>query len=204
MSQDATIDTTDTTIENLEREAGSCATGSEASLQEEDGGSLLRREVEQLNVRLSEALAKNEELKSEVLRAGAETQNVRRRAERDVENAHKYSLERFVSELTAVVDSLDLGIQSIPATDESQKVSREGMILTHRVLVDTLKKFGVTIVDPMNEPFNPQMHQAVATQERTDVAPNVVLNVLQKGFMLAERVIRPAMVLVSKGPESDG
>jgi molecular chaperone GrpE len=201
MSQDAIIDTN---VENLEKRAESCEAGGGASSQEGDGGSLLRREVEQLNLRLSEALAKNEELKSEVLRAGAETQNVRRRAERDVENAHKYSLERFVSELTAVVDSLDLGIQSIPATDEAQKVSREGMILTHRVLVDTLKKFGVAIVDPMNEPFNPQFHQAVATQERTDVAPNVVLNVLQKGFVLAERVIRPAMVLVSKAPESDG
>lgn len=201
MSQDAAIDAN---VENLEKGAEQCQSSSDVSHREDDGGLVLRREVEQLNFRLSEALAKNEELKAEVLRAGAETQNVRRRAERDVENAHKYSLERFVSELTAVVDSLDLGIQSIPATDEVQKVSREGMVLTHRVLVDALKKFGVAIVEPMNEPFNPQFHQAVATQERTDIAPNIVLNVLQKGFVLAERVIRPAMVLVSKGPESDG
>jgi len=201
MSQDAAIDAN---VEDLEKRAEQCQSSGDVSHREDDGSLVLRREVEQLNLRLSEALAKNEELKAEVLRAGAETQNVRRRAERDVENAHKYSLERFVSELTAVVDSLDLGIQSIPATDEVQKVSREGMVSTHRVLVDALKKFGVAIVEPMNEPFNPQFHQAVATQERTDIAPNIVLNVLQKGFVLAERVIRPAMVLVSKGPESDG
>ncbi len=170
-------------------------------LREENA--FLKQEIERLNLRLSEAQSVSEDLKAEVLRAGAEAQNVRRRADREVENAHKYSLEKFTSELTIVVDSLELGIQSVPEGDEAQKTSREGMVLTHRTFIDALRKFGVTVVDPINQAFNPQFHQAVATQESINVASNMVLAVLQKGFLLSDRVIRPAMVLVSKAPLSD-
>lgn len=130
------------------------------------------------------------------VRAMAELDNIRRRAERDVANAHRYSLEKFSSALLPVVDSLEQALQL--ADKESDSSMREGLELTMKLFVDVLDKFDVKQLDPVGEVFDPQQHEAMAMQESADVAPNTVLLVFQKGYKLNDRVIRPARVVVAK------
>jgi molecular chaperone GrpE len=134
------------------------------------------------------------------LRMAADLQNVRRRAEQDVEKAHKFALERFTNDLLPVVDSLERGLELSSPDDEAIKAVREGMELTLKLFLDTLKRFQVEQVDPHGAPFNPEHHQAMAMEESTHVEPNSVLKVFQKGFLLNGRLLRPAMVVVSKAP----
>src|SRR3569833_1922033 len=136
---------------------------------------------------------------NQLLLARAETENVRRRAERDVEGAHKYALERFVNELLPVKDSLELGLAAASGEGDLAKI-REGMELTLKMLSSALEKFGVKTLDPKGEKFNPALHQAMAMQEVRDAEPNIVLTVYQKGYLLNDRLIRPAMVVVSRLP----
>ncbi|BAU76615.1 nucleotide exchange factor GrpE [Metapseudomonas furukawaii] len=136
------------------------------------------------------------------LRAVAELQNIRRRAEQDVEKAHKFALERFANDLLPVVDSLERGLEMTSATDEAIKPVREGMELTLKLFHDTLKRFQVEAVDPHGTPFNPEHHQAMAMEESTHVEPGSVLKVFQKGYLLNGRLLRPAMVVVSKAPSA--
>ena len=131
------------------------------------------------------------------MRAQAELENVRRRVTRDVENAHKYALERFVQELLPVVDSMELGISAAASAAEQESV-REGMELTLKKLRDTLQKFGVTPIDPCDEKFDPQRHEAVTMQDGAGAQPGTVLTVMQKGYELNGRLVRPAMVVVAK------
>jgi molecular chaperone GrpE len=138
-----------------------------------------------------------EALKADVLRAHAETQNARRRAEQDVEKARKFALEKFVGELLPVADNLERAIASGNSEDEGQKVVLEGVALTHKSLLDTLKKFKVEAIDPHGEPFDPQLHQAMSMVPNPDAEPNTVLTVFQKGYTLNGRLVRPAMVVVS-------
>jgi len=147
---------------------------------------------------LTEAQAKAEEYWDAVLRARADLENVRRRSEIDVSNAHKFALEKFVQELLPIVDSMELGLAA--AVSESAEVEkfREGSELTLKMFVAALEKFGCTQVDPLGEKFNPDLHQAITMQEKDDVAPNTVLAVVQKGYQLNERLVRPAMVIVAK------
>ena len=152
---------------------------------------------EQLLLTLEDAKAKADQHWNQLLLARAETDNVRRRAERDVEAAHKYALERFVTELLPVKDSLELGLAAASDGGDVAKL-REGMELTLKLLSSVLEKFGVKTVDPKGEKFNPELHQAMAMQEMTNVEPNVVLTVYQKGYLLNDRLIRPAMVVVSR------
>lgn len=151
----------------------------------------------------AEVVALQEEvaqLKEQALRAQAEAQNARRRAEQDVEKARKFALEKFVSELLPVADNLERAITSGDAEDEAQKAILEGVELTHKSLIDTLKKFQVEAIDPEGEPFDPQLHQAMSMVPSPDVEPNTVLNVFQKGYTLYGRLVRPAMVVVSSAP----
>ncbi len=138
-----------------------------------------------------------EALKADVLRAHAETQNARRRAEQDIERARKFALEKFVAELLPVADNLERAIASGNAEDEGQKIVLEGVALTHKSLLDTLKKFKVEAIDPHGEPFDPELHQAMSMVPNPDVEPNTVLTVFQKGYTLNGRLVRPAMVVVS-------
>ena len=138
-----------------------------------------------------------EALKADVLRAHAETQNARRRAEQDVEKARKFALEKFVGELLPVADNLERAIASGNSEDEGQKVVLEGVALTHKSLLDTLRKFKVEAIDPHGEPFDPQLHQAMSMVPNPDAEPNTVLTVFQKGYTLNGRLVRPAMVVVS-------
>jgi len=146
---------------------------------------------------LEEQLA---EAQDQSLRVAADMQNVRRRAELDVEKAHKFALEKLVVDLLPVVDSLERGLELTHSDDEANKSVREGMELTLKLLVDTLKRYQVDALDPHGEPFNAEHHQAMAMQESPEVEPNSVLKVFQKGYLLNGRLLRPAMVVVSKAP----
>lgn len=148
------------------------------------------------------ALAKAEEeiagLKDQLIRTQAEMQNVRRRAEMDVEKAHKFGLEKFANEMLNVVDNLERGLAAAPEEEATQAI-REGMEMTLSGLISSLSRFSVEQVNPEGEAFNPDLHQAVSMIENAELAPNTVMAVMQKGYTLHGRLLRPAMVVVSKG-----
>jgi molecular chaperone GrpE len=161
-------------------------------------------EHEELSLMLEDARAKADEHWNQLLRANAELENARKRARLDVENAHKFALEKFVLELLPVKDSLEMGLAAASSgADESggneaaaQLV--EGTELTLKMLTNAMEKFGIVEINPVGEPFNPDIHQAMSMQESEEHAPNTVMMVMQKGYQLNERLIRPAMVVVSK------
>ena len=136
--------------------------------------------------------------KDMALRAQADAQNVKRRAEQDVEKARKFALERFSGELLPVVDNLERALEAAPADDEAARALTEGVELTLKSLLDVMGKFHIEVVDPQGEPFDPQFHQAMSMVENNEVEPNTVVAVMQKGYTLSGRLIRPAMVMVSK------
>ncbi len=137
--------------------------------------------------------------KDQALRAQAEMQNVRRRAEQDVEKARKFALERFVNDLLPVADNLERALAAIDAEDEAQKPIIEGVELTLKSLIDTLGKYQVEQINPLGEPFDPQLHEAMAMVPNPDMEPNSVMDVMEKGYSLNGRLIRPARVVVVKG-----
>ena len=139
-----------------------------------------------------------EELKESVLRAQAELLNVRRRAERDVENAHRYAIEKFAKDLLAVLDSMDRALELARTTDGFDMAMLEGTEMTHKLLLDTAAKHGVEAIDPVGVAFDPKEHQAMSMVPSTEHAPNTVMAVMQKGYKLEGRVIRAAMVVVSQ------
>ncbi|WP_116367474.1 nucleotide exchange factor GrpE [Parahaliea mediterranea] len=138
------------------------------------------------------------QLKDVALRAQAEAQNAKRRAELDVEKARKFALEGFARELLPVVDNLERALESAAGDEAQVKAIAEGVELTLKSLQDALKRFNIVAVDPQGEPFDPQLHQAMSMVENPDVEPNTVIAVMQKGYTLNERLVRPAMVMVSK------
>ena len=149
-------------------------------------------------------LQENERLKMEVqessdkaVRATAELDNIRKRTSRDIENAHKFALERFVNELLPVVDSMELGINASQSAEDIESL-REGMDLTLKMLFDCMGKFGVKTIDPAGEKFDPEWHEAVSMQELEGSEPGQVVTVIQKGYELNGRLVRPAMVVVAK------
>ena len=154
--------------------------------------------AEDLNEALAEANRAAQENLDRALRAQAELENVRRRVERDLQNAHKFALERFVSELLPVKDSLELGLSASTEKGASVESITEGAELTLRMLEQAMEKFGVRVVDPAGEPFNPEFHQAITMQESDTAESGTVLTVVQKGYLLNERLVRPAMVIVAK------
>lgn len=177
----------DPVVEELDQEAVMQAE-EEALVQAEDDL------IEQLN----QAKSKAEENWDLLLRTKAEMENLRRRTQIDLENAHKYGIEKFVSELIPVMDSMELGLVAEEASAESL---REGMTLTINMVSQMFDKFNIKMIDPMNEKFDPELHQAMAAQPTDDVEPNTVMAVMQKGYVLNERLVRPAMVMVSKAAE---
>ncbi|MEQ9465224.1 MAG: nucleotide exchange factor GrpE [Haliea sp.] len=134
------------------------------------------------------------------LRAHADAQNIKRRAEQDVEKARKFALESFSRELLPVVDNLERTLAVTAGHDETVKPIIEGVELTLKSFTDALRKFNIEPVDPEGEPFDPQLHQAMSMVENADVEPNTVIAVMQKGYTLNSRLVRPAMVMVSKAP----
>ncbi len=132
------------------------------------------------------------------LRAQADAQNIQRRAEQDVERARKFALERFASELLPVVDNLERALEAADGSNEAVKPIAEGVELTLKSFLDALAKHSIEQVDPQGEPFDPNLHQAMSMVENKEVEPNSVIAVMQKGYTLNGRLIRPAMVMVSK------
>jgi molecular chaperone GrpE len=165
-----------------------------AAGQETSAGDDAGQTVEALRAELEEANDK-------VLRAYAEAENVRRRAARDVENAHRYALEKFAAELLPVVDSLERAVEAA-ATAEDGNAIGEGVELALKLFVTTLAKAGIEQVDPLGAPFDPQQQEAMAMVENRDAEPNSVMEVMQKGYLLNGRLVRAARVIVAKAPEA--
>jgi len=161
--------------------------GEDEAATDTDG---LLREIERLKMEVQENSDK-------ALRATAELDNVRKRTSRDIENAHRYALDKFITELLPVIDSMELGIHASESVGDVESL-REGMDLTLKKFFDCLDKFGVTAIDPDGEKFNPQRHEAVSMQEAEGAQANTIITVMQKGYELNGRLVRPAMVVVAK------
>ena len=178
-------------------------TNAEVPIEEEEAGRIEESEEpesDELNPakEIERLLAEVESLRDQALRAEAEMQNVRRRAERDVENAHKFGLERLVQQILPVVDSLEKALEA--KTSEDDPVI-EGVKLTFKLLQDLLTKESIQVVNPLGEPFDPNLHEAMSIVENPDMESNSVFAVVQKGYTLNERLVRPAMVMVTKMPD---
>jgi molecular chaperone GrpE len=158
--------------------------------------------IASLEKALAAAEAKVAEQQDSVLRARAEADNARRRADGEVEKARKFALERFAGELLPVIDNLERGLQMADTENEAIKPMVEGVEMTLKSFVSTIEKFGMTPIDPQGEAFNPELHQAMSMQESADHEPNTVMAVMQKGYELNGRLLRPAMVMVSRAPSS--
>jgi molecular chaperone GrpE len=156
-------------------------------------------ETEALRARLQEAEQQAAENWDRFLRASAELENVRRRVEREAAGLQKYALERVLGELITVNESFELGLKAARENPDSAAVI-EGMELIHRQFWAALERQGVSLVDPAGEPFNPELHEAVSMVESAEVSPNHVVSVMQKGYRLHDRLLRPAMVVVAKAP----
>ena len=149
--------------------------------------------------------AQVKEAQEQMLRSQAEMQNVRRRAEIDVEKAHKFALEKFVKELLPVADSLEKAVESTEGNDNAGELVasiREGVEMTLNLFMSSLGKFNVEQLNPVGEPFDPQQHEAMSMVPAPDAEPNSVVAVVQKGYLLNGRVVRPAMVMVAKAEDA--
>ena len=157
-------------------------------------------EVERLQQALAEAEQRARSHWEQYLRAVAELDNVRKRAQRDIEAANRYGLEKFAAELLPVRDSLELAVQSAASQDVDAKSLKQGQEATLQLLAKALERLGLTPIAPVGEPFDPTRHEAMLTQESATAKPNTVLEVVQTGYELNGRVIRPARVIVAKAP----
>lgn len=196
MSAKHTENTNDTNQTHAEGEI--IETEAAAEQQSEESTETQEAVDNSLEAQLAKAEAKANENWDHYLRAKAEMDNLRRRNAKDVENAHKYGIEKFVNELLPVMDSMVLGLASEDASAESL---REGMVLTMNMVEKMMEKLGIEEIDPINEKFDPEKHQAMSMQPNADLEPNTVIAVMQKGYSLNDRLIRPAMVMVSKAAE---
>ena len=154
------------------------------------------QEEQPVSEQLLEQVAKAND---QVLRVQAEMQNVRRRAERDVESAHKFALDKFAADLLPIVDNLERALAAIDAADEGQKSVAEGLELTLKSFMEVLARYKIEAIDPAGQPFDAELHQAVSMVPNPDLEANTVMDVFQKGYTLNGRLVRPAMVVVSQG-----
>jgi molecular chaperone GrpE len=175
--------------------SGDAATLGEAQ-EEMDGGSAEHSAERDLEAELAAA-------QDAALRAQADAMNMQRRSEQEIEKARKFALERFCGDLLSVVDNLERALESA-GDDQGIASLLEGIELTRKGLMDVLVKYGVESVDPMGEPFDPETAQAMSMVEQPDAEPNSVIGVMQKGYTLNGRLLRPAMVMVAKAPSAEG
>ncbi|MBK1724450.1 nucleotide exchange factor GrpE [Thiocystis violacea] len=158
----------------------------------------MRESPEALRAALEAARSEADEQRGQVLRVRADLENIKRRHAAELEKAHKFALDGFVRELLQVRDSLELGHGAALEQGADVEKLREGTELTLKLLGNVMDKFGVAVVDPMEQPFDPEFHQAMSMQPRGDVPPNTVVAVIQKGYTLNGRLVRPALVMVSQ------
>jgi molecular chaperone GrpE len=188
--QDDDVDLEATTVMSEDMAAEAVAEGQEIS-----------DELEALHVALENARAAAEENRDKYLRTAAELDNVRKRANRDLEKARRFGLEKFAAEILTVRDSLELGLQAAESADSG--ALREGLEATLKLLDTALKRFDVVEIESdEGTPFDPEVHEAMAAQDSTEVEPNTVLEVVQKGYQISGRLLRPARVMVSKEPDA--
>lgn len=186
-------------VEAEEHQANEYEQSAEDQIAEELNEDQLR--IVELESALIAAESKLAEQKDSVARAIANADNARKRAEGEVDKARKFALEKFAGELLPVVDNLERALQSGSPDDESVKPILEGVELTHKSFISTIEKFGMQVIDPQGQAFNPELHQAMSIQENAELPPNTVMAVMQKGYVLNERLLRPAMVMVTKAAE---
>ncbi|GAA4495953.1 nucleotide exchange factor GrpE [Pseudaeromonas paramecii] len=160
-------------------------------------------DMQALLEKLEAAEAAAAEERDRAVRAVAEMENIRRRAAQDVEKAHKFALEKFVGELLPVIDNLERALEAGDKANEVLLPLLEGVELTLQSMQNSVAKFGVQAINPQGQPFDPNQHQAMSMIENAEVAPNTVIAVMQKGYELNGRVVRPAMVMVAKSPSVD-
>lgn len=183
---------------NIENPAVETEVSAEAELLE---ASSADETIAQLQKELEQANQKAQENWDKVLRIQAEMENLKRRTQKDLDDARKYAIERFAKELITVVDSLELGLQAITGDNPEVQKFREGSELTLKQFEAAFAKVNIEAVNPLGQPFNPEHHQAMAMQPSAEVVPNSVLTVFQKGYLLNGRLLRPAMVIVAKAPD---
>lgn len=208
MSSEKSNDTGTRTDAEGQQQEGTEAEGHDESVDLNTGvdtGETAASEAgDDLQAQLVKSREEAERYKDMALRAEAEMQNIQRRAERDVANAHKYGLEKFVQNLLPVVDSLEKAIEAAEQLDsqaQQDDAILEGVRLCHKLFLDVLDKHNVEVVDPEGEPFDPNEHEAMSMVENAEMDPNSVVSVIQKGYKINGRLIRPAMVMVSRAPE---
>lgn len=170
---------------------------------EPSGGGEAEASAEDLAARLETLEQKAEGFREQALRAQAEAENTRRRAARDVENAHKFALEKFTAELLPVLDSLEKAVEVASQAQGAESIA-EGVELSLKLFLSVLQKQGIEQLDPDGEPFDPQVHEAVAMVPSADAQPNSVIEVMQRGYVLNGRVVRAAKVVVARAPEPAG
>lgn len=157
--------------------------------------------IAELEAALAASEAKFAEQKDSVMRAIAEADNSRKRSEGEIDKARKFALEKFAGELLPVADNLERALQVANPEDEAIKPVVDGVDLTLKSFISTIEKFGMKVIDPQGETFNPELHQAMSMQENADLPPNTVMAVMQKGYELNGRLLRPAMVMVTRAPD---
>lgn len=189
-------------VEPAEAEQATAAAEEPVAVENESSNSDVEAEAETPSEeqQLADALAEVDALKDRLLRSEAELENVRKRAERESDKARKYALEKFATDLIAVLDSLEMGVDAAQKEGATLEAVREGSELTTKMFMDTLAKHGVKQLDPTGEKFNPEQHEAMVMQPSEEAEPNTVLETFQKGYVLNERVLRAARVVVAKAP----
>ncbi len=187
--------------EAVEVEAEAIGTDADIDWNEEQEGEVVDEQeakIAQLEAALLASEQRVKEQQDSVLRAKAEVENMRRRSEQEVDKARKFALNRFAEELLPVIDNLERAIQAADMENEAIKPIVEGVELTHKTFISTIEKFGLKEINPEGEAFNPEFHQAMSIQESPEHDSNTVMLVMQKGYELNGRVVRPAMVMVAK------
>ncbi len=175
------------------------AVGTEADVEwNESSEDNQEAKIAELEAALLASQAQVKDQQDAVLRAKAEEQNVRRRAEGDIDKARKYALKKFAGELLPVIDNLERALENGDKENEAAKALLEGVELTLQTFISTVEKFGLTVINPVGEAFNPELHQAIGMQASPDHESNTVMIVMQKGYSLNEQVLRPAMVMVAQ------
>lgn len=184
-------------VSGVEAAGESKTTGTTTVNTDDSDNSAVADDTSDLQAQLEAAQQTAEDNWAKLVRVQAEMDNLRKRTARDIESAHKYALEKFVNELLPVIDSLELGINAADTSGDAEGL-RQGMELTLSKFLDVVSKFGVEEINPLGEKFNPERHEAVSMQESEEAAPGTVITVMQKGYSLNQRLIRPAMVVVAK------
>ena len=195
---EVTAETVQEEAQDIPVQEGEVVSEDEAAAGDDDA----QQRIYALETALSEAEAKIKDQQEGVLRARADMENARRRAEAEVEKARKFALERFAGELLPVVDNLERALEAGDSSNDAVKPLLDGVEMTQKSFISTIEKFGVKSIDPQGETFNPELHQAMSMQESADHEPNTVMAVMQKGYELNGRLLRPAMVMVARAPDS--